>query len=189
MTSNFFIRFEVQWCSCPDYGTPYRVSSLFRPLSSGIKHFFFWKIPKHVGFPNNFCSVPNNPQTNHSLSACVCLFLCGCVLFVVDGRRCTLSDVCATLSLWKDLDAVVCINARCSIAACLQCWKIVASLFCRNLRGSCSQHQLHLWCEALVPPSVMMCFLFDDKSMLSEPLDGMETMASQRAHTRGPNQN
>ena len=34
-------------------------------------------------------------------------------------------------------------------------------------------------------PSVMMCFLFDDKSTLSEPLDGLECMASQRAHTRG----
>ena len=32
----------------------------------------------------------------------------------------------------------------------------------------------------------MMCFLFDDKSTLSEPLDGMESMASQRTHTRGP---
>ena len=31
----------------------------------------------------------------------------------------------------------------------------------------------------------MMCFLVDDKSTLSEPLDGMESMASQRAHTRG----
>ena len=31
----------------------------------------------------------------------------------------------------------------------------------------------------------MMCFLFDDKSTLSELLDGMESMASQRAHTRG----
>ena len=30
----------------------------------------------------------------------------------------------------------------------------------------------------------MMCFLFDDKNTLSEPLDGMVSMASQRAHTR-----
>ena len=30
-----------------------------------------------------------------------------------------------------------------------------------------------------------MCFLFDDKRTLSEPLDGTESMASQRAHTRG----
>ena len=31
----------------------------------------------------------------------------------------------------------------------------------------------------------MMCSLFDDKITLNEPLDGMESMASQSAHTRG----
>ena len=84
-----------------------RVSSVIRYLSSEIKH-SFWKIHKHEGLSNNLCSVP----TDHSLLACVCLFLCGRVSFVVEGRRCVLFDAYATLSPWKDLDAVVYTNAR-----------------------------------------------------------------------------
>ena len=87
------------------------MSSVIRPLSSEIKH-FSGKLHKHVGFTNNFCSIPTNLPTNHSLLVCVCLFLCRRVSFVVEGRRCVLFDAFATLSLWKDLGAVVCINAR-----------------------------------------------------------------------------
>ena len=41
--------------------------------------------------------------------------------------------------------------------------------------------------EAVVPTAVMVCLLFDDKSTLvfvGDTLEGMETIAPQRAHTR-----
>ena len=72
---------------------------MIRPLSSGVKHLFSGNIQKHVGyFPIDFFSVPTNLPTNHSLLACVWLFLCGRVSFVVEGRRCVLFDAYATLS-------------------------------------------------------------------------------------------
>ena len=49
-----------------------------------------------------------------------------------------LFDAYATLSLWKDLDAVVYINARWWIAACLQCWKIVACFVSAQSARGCS---------------------------------------------------
>ena len=56
--------------------------------------FFGGEIHEHKECSINFCSVPTNLPTNHSLLVCVCLFLCGPVSFVVEGRRCVLFEVC-----------------------------------------------------------------------------------------------
>ena len=74
-------------------------------------------------------------------------------------------DVYATQSPWKHLDAVVNMKYTLIDFAFLQCWKIVACLFWRSLRGSCSE-SYHGILIGKWPSTVLL--------------------ASQRAHTRDP---
>ena len=46
---------------------------------------------------------------NHSLLDCVCFLLFGSLSFGAEARRFVLFGAYASLFLWKDLDAVVCI--------------------------------------------------------------------------------
>ena len=73
-------------------------------------------------FSNNFFFAP----TNHSLLARMSFFVCGRLSFVVEARRCVLFDAYATQFLLEGLGCQGVHHARWSIAACPQCWKIVA---------------------------------------------------------------
>ena len=109
---------------------------MITPLSSVIEHFFSRKIPEKYLNMKDFpiISVLSRPTSRPTipLLACVCLFLCGRVSFVVEGRRCVLFDAYATLSPWKDLDSVTLID--CCMSAVLEdCCLFVLAQSAREL--------------------------------------------------------
>ena len=78
----------------------YRVSNVVGPWQVELGT-FFWK--------NCIISVPSRPPSRPC-------FFSGIFEFVLEARRCALFDAYATLSLWKDLDAVVCM--KCTLVNC-----------------------------------------------------------------------
>ena len=83
------------------------MSCAIRPCQVELSTFFLGNYIYMQDFQIIFI-CPHQLPTNHSLLACVCFFLCGSLSFAAEARRCVLFDAYATLSLWKDLEVVVC---------------------------------------------------------------------------------
>ena len=50
----------------------------------------------------------SRPTPDQPLTVGLCVFFRGSLSFAAEARRCVLFDAYATLSVWKDLDVVVC---------------------------------------------------------------------------------
>ena len=129
--------------------------------------------------------------TNHSPLVCVCFLLCGSLSLVpkhvdvscsVRMPRCPCGRIWMPWCTWMHFGRLlhVCSVGRLWLVCCgCNLWVSSSDRYHQyfakknghrqmlDITFCFSQRWLHLWYEALVPPSVMVCFQSDDKSLLS----------------------